>query len=183
MGESYLYVKALHVIFVVTWFAGLFYIPRLFIYYIEAQQKSDVERNILSPQLRLMAKRLWYIITWPSAILTLIFGISLLILNPSLLYVGWMHIKLTFIALLWFYHIKNHMLYKQMKQGKLKWSSSKMRLWNEVATIALFAIVFLAILKTSIGWVFGVSGIIGLGLLLMLGIKAYKTYRSKKEEM
>ena len=156
--------------------------PRLFIYFIEAQQKSEAEKNILSPQLILMAKRLWYIITWPSGILTLIFGLWLLWLNPSLLMMGWMHIKLTFIALLWLYHIKNHKLYGQMKAQKLTWTSSKMRLWNEVATVALFAIVFLAILKTSIGWIFGVSGIIGLGILLMIGIKAYKNYRLKKGE-
>jgi putative membrane protein len=179
---TYLYVKALHIIFVVTWFAGLFYMPRLFIYYVEAQQKDDLEKNILSPQLTLMAKRLWYIITWPSGIITLIFGIWLLWLNPSLLMLGWMHIKLTFIALLWLYHIKNHKLYLQMRDGKLNWSSSKLRIWNEVATVALFAIVFLAILKTSIGWIFGVSGIIGLGVLLMIGIKAYKKYRLKKGE-
>jgi len=179
---TYLYVKALHIIFVVTWFAGLFYMPRLFIYYVEAQQKDGLEKNILSPQLTLMAKRLWYIITWPSGIITLIFGIWLLWLNPSLLMLGWMHIKLTFIALLWLYHIKNHKLYLQMRDGKLNWSSSKLRIWNEVATVALFAIVFLAILKTSIGWIFGVSGIIGLGVLLMIGIKAYKKYRLKKGE-
>jgi len=179
---TYLYVKALHIIFVVTWFAGLFYMPRLFIYFIEAQQKPEIEKNILSPQLTLMARRLWYIITWPSGIITLIFGIWLLWLNPSLLFMGWMIIKLIFIVFLWLYHLKNHQLYLQMKKGELTWSSSKMRLWNEVATVALFAIVFLAILKTGIGWVFGVSGLIGLGILLMIGIKAYKNYRLKKGE-
>ncbi len=179
---TYLYVKALHIIFVVTWFAGLFYIPRLFIYYVEAQNKSKTERDILSPQLLLMTKRLWYIITWPSAIITLIFGVWLLILNPSLLAVGWMHFKLLFIVILWLYHIKNHQLYLQMKRNTLTWSSSKLRIWNEVATVVLFAVVFLAVLKTSIGWVFGVFGIIALGVLLMIGIKAYKKYRLNKVE-
>ncbi len=179
---TYLYIKALHIIFVVTWFAGLFYIPRLFIYYIEAQNKPKIERDILSPQLLLMTKRLWYIITWPSAILTLIFGVWLLILNPSLLAVGWMHIKLLFIVILWLYHLKNHQLYLKIKQNKLTWSSSKMRIWNEVATVVLFAVVFLAVLKTRIGWIFGVFGLIALGVLLMIGIKAYKKYRLKKGE-
>ncbi|MGX1024793.1 CopD family protein [Psychroflexus sp. MBR-150] len=177
---TYLYIKALHIIFVVTWFAGLFYIPRLFIYYIEAQNKPKVERDILSSQLQSMAKRLWYMITWPSAVITLIFGVWLLVLNPSLLALGWMHIKLLFIIILWLYHLKNHQLYIQMKQNKLTWSSSKMRIWNEVATVVLFAVVFLAVLKTSIGWVFGIFGLIALGLLLMIGIKAYKNYRLKK---
>lgn len=179
---TYLYVKALHIIFVVTWFAGLFYIPRLFIYYIEAQQKSEVEKNILSPQLTLMTKRLWFIITWPSLVLTFIFGLWMLHLNPSLLHMTWMQIKLFFIGILLAYHLINHRLYNQMKNNTLSWSSSKMRIWNEAATIVLFAVVFLAILKTSIGWVFGVLGIIGLGILLMIGIKLYKNYRLKKGE-
>ena len=177
---TYFYIKALHIIFVVTWFAGLFYIPRLFIYYIEAQNKPKIERDILSRQLILMTNRLWYIITWPSAIITLIFGIWLLVLNPTLLVLGWMIIKLIFIAILWLYHLKNHQLYLQMKNNNLTWSSSKMRIWNEVATVVLFAVVFLAVLKTSIGWVFGVIGLIALGILLMIGIKAYKNYRLKK---
>jgi putative membrane protein len=180
---TYLYVKALHIIFVVTWFAGLFYIPRLFIYYIEAQSKSTTEKEILSPQLVLMTKRLWYIITWPSLVLTFIFGFWMLYLNPSLLLMLWMQIKLVFIGILFAYHLKNHQLYNQMKNNNLTWSSSKMRIWNEVATIVLFAVVFLAILKTSIGWVFGAFGIIGLGILLMIGIKAYKKYRLKKGEL
>jgi putative membrane protein len=180
---TYLYVKALHIIFVVTWFAGLFYIPRLFIYYIEAQVKSKIERDILSPQLVLMTRRLWFIITWPSLVLTFIFGFWMIYLNPTLLFIAWMQIKFIFIGILFVYHLKNHQLYKQMKNNALTWSSSKMRIWNEVATVVLFGVVFLAVLKTSIGWVFGVFGIIGLGVLLMIGIKAYKNYRSKKGEL
>lgn len=179
---TYLYVKALHIIFVVTWFAGLFYIPRLFIYYIEAQTKSKIERDILSPQLVLMTKRLWYIITWPSLVLTFIFGFWMLYLNPSLLFMIWMQIKLIFVGILVLYHLKNHQLYHKMKNNQLTWSSSKMRVWNEVATVVLFGVVFLAVLKNTIGWIFGVFGLIGLGILLMIGIKAYKKYRLKKGE-
>jgi len=69
MTAFYPYIKALHLIFVVTWFAGLFYIPRLFIYHLEALEKPSPEREILAKQFRLMTRRLWYIITWPSAIL------------------------------------------------------------------------------------------------------------------
>jgi len=179
---TYLYIKALHIIFVVTWFAGLFYIPRLFIYYIEAQKKTKSERDTLSPQLVLMTKRLWYIITWPSLVLTFIFGFWMIYLNPSLLLLIWMQIKLIFIGILVLYHLKNHQLYLKMKHNTLNWSSSKMRIWNEVATVVLFAVVFLAVLKTNIGWVFGVIGLIALGTLLMIGIKAYKKYRLKKGE-
>lgn len=98
------YVKALHIIFVVTWFAGLFYIVRLFIYQTEALQKPELERSILKPQLDLMASRLWYIITWPSAVLTLIFGTWVLSYRWGYMELGFMHAKLGFVALLYIYH-------------------------------------------------------------------------------
>ena len=100
MEEYYNYIKALHLIFVVTWFAGLFYIPRLFIYHIEAAEKPSPDKEILSGQLKLMTKRLWYIITWPSAILSTIFAVWLLLLIPAWLEQPWMHIKLFFVVLL-----------------------------------------------------------------------------------
>ena len=71
---NYLVVKSLHIISVVTWFAGLFYMPRLFVYFAEAETKSEVEKTILQNQFKIMQKRLWYGITWPSSIVVLIFG-------------------------------------------------------------------------------------------------------------
>ena len=108
----YDYIKSLHLIFVITWFAGLFYIPRLFVYQIEANQKPSPEKEILGKQLKLMAKRLWYIITWPSAILATLFAIWLLILQPGWLEQGWMQVKLGFIVLLFLYHFKCHQIFK-----------------------------------------------------------------------
>ena len=90
----YNYIKALHIIFIITWFAGLFYIPRLFIYHIEAQTKEASAAQILITQFRLMERRLWYIITWPSAILAIIFAILMLLLMPSWLTQSWMQLKL-----------------------------------------------------------------------------------------
>ena len=87
---EYNYIKALHLIFVITWFSGLFYIPRLFIYHIEATQKDSHQAAVLVPQLKLMARRLWTIICWPSAILATGFAIWLLVLNPGLLIVQWL---------------------------------------------------------------------------------------------
>ncbi|KAA2219117.1 MULTISPECIES: CopD family protein [Maribacter] len=179
MTEYYNYIKALHLIFVITWFAGLFYIPRLFIYHIEAQQKPVVEREILSTQFKLMEKRLWYIITWPSAVLATLFAIWLLILMPQWLQQPWMHIKLGFVLLLIVYHLKNHLIFKRFQQDDIKYSSNYMRIWNEGATLILFAVVFLVILKGTFNWIFGVVGIIVLGILLMLGIKLYKRIRQK----
>jgi len=177
--EYYNYIKSLHLIFVVTWFAGLFYIPRLFVYQIEAYHKPSPDKEILGTQLKLMAKRLWNIITWPSAILATVFAVWLLVLQPVWLEQPWMHVKLLFVLLLIIYQLKTHQFYKQLQNDDVRKSSNFMRLWNEGATFILFAVVFLVILKSAINWVFGVIGIFVLGILLMLGFKIYKNIRSK----
>lgn len=179
---EYNYIKALHLIFVITWFAGLFYIPRLFIYHIEAREKPQPDADILSEQLKIMSKRLWYIITWPSAILAIIFAIWLLVLIPSWLTQPWMHVKLFFVVLLILYHLKNQQIFKQFQKDDIRWTSNQMRFWNEGATIILFAIVFLVILKSAINWIFGLFGLLGLSVLLMLGIRLYKKTRSKNRK-
>lgn len=180
--EYYNYIKSLHLIFVITWFAGLFYIPRLFVYQIEAFHKPSPDKEILGKQLKLMAKRLWFIITWPSAILSTLFAIWLLIINPGWLQQGWMHVKLLFVLLLFIYHYKTHLYYKRLQKDEVKITSNFMRIWNEGATFILFAVVFLVILKNSINWIFGVIGIIVLGILIMLGFKLYKNFRSKNPD-
>lgn len=179
MAEYYNYIKALHLIFVITWFAGLFYIPRLFIYQIEAFAKPSPEKEILGDQLKIMAKRLWFIITWPSAILAIVFAILLIIINPAWLSQGWMHIKLCFVFLLVLYHLKTHQILKQLQNDQVHYSSKFMRMWNEVTTIILFAVVFLVILKDSLNWIFGVVSIFVLAFILMLGIRLYKRIREK----
>ncbi|QXP60751.1 CopD family protein [Olleya sp. HaHaR_3_96] len=179
MEDYYRYIKALHLIFVVTWFAGLFYIPRLFVYQIEAFHKPSPDKEILGEQLKLMAKRLWFIITWPSAILATIFAVWLLILQPFWLQQPWMHVKLTFVLLLFLYQFQTHVYFRQLQNDVVKKTSNFMRLWNEGATFILFAVVFLVILKSAINWMFGVIGILGLGVLLMLGFKVYKRIRAK----
>ena len=173
----YNYIKALHLIFVITWFAGLFYIPRLFIYHIEASKKTKQEADILIPQFKIMSRRLWYIITWPSAILSLVFALWLLVLMPSWLAQSWMQLKLTFVVILIAYHLKTHQMFLKLQKDKVDFSSLFMRIWNEGATLLLFAIIFLVILKDSLHWIFGLTGILGLGVILMLGIRLYKNTR------
>ena len=177
-----LYIKALHIIFVVTWFAGLFYIVRLFIYFAEAEDEDEGTKAILQKQYKLMSKRLWYGITWPSAILTLFFASWLLYKTPGFLTQSWMLIKLAFVIALYIYHFMCHQIFIQQQNNIVKYSSFKLRIWNEVATILLFAIVFLVILKTTISWVWGVVGIVLFGIILMLAINTYKKMREKKEE-
>jgi putative membrane protein len=180
--EYYQYIKAFHLIFVITWFAGLFYIPRLFVYQIESFHKPSPEKEILGKQLKLMAKRLWFIIAWPSAILATGFAIVLLILNPYLLEQNWMLVKLGFVVLLIIYHLITHQYYKQLQNDIVKHTSSFMRIWNEGATFILFAVIFLAILKNALNWIFGIIGIVVLGVLIMLGFKLYKNIRTKNPE-
>lgn len=173
------YIKALHIIFIVTWFAGLFYIVRLFIYQRECMDRPQPERAILKPQLDLMAYRLWYIITWPSAILTLIFGTWVLSYRWGYIELPFMQAKLGFVVLLYAYHVSCHVIFKKLQDGNFSWSSGQLRIWNEASTLLLFAIVFLIVAKNLMSIVWGLAGLVGLGVLLMLGIKLYKSIRTR----
>jgi len=178
---EYFYLKALHIIFVVTWFAGLFYIVRLFIYFVEASEEDETAKVILQRQYKIMTKRLWYGITWPSAIITAVFA-SWLFYNNFSFYIAqpWMHIKLVFVVTLYIYHFLCHRMVRQLLTNQLTISSFKLRIWNEVATVLLFAIVFLVVLKSAITWIWGVAGILLFSVLLLLAIRTYKKIREKK---
>ncbi len=176
---DFLYVKSLHIIFVVTWFAGLFYIVRLFIYHAEAEDKEQTVKEILQTQYQLMEKRLWYIITWPSAILASLFAFWMLYKTPSYLKMPWMHVKLLFVLALYFYHGACHIIFKQLQRNIVKYSALKLRIWNEVATIILFAVVFLVVLKNAINWIWGVLGIFSVSIILMMCVRLYKKIRTK----
>lgn len=178
----YEYLKALHIIFIVTWFAGMFYIVRLFIYNTEASSKPEPDRSILQRQLNIMIRRLWYGITWPSAILTLILGPWVMMKGPygGMLLRGnanWLLIKLCFVLLLYVYHCTLHAIHKQEARGVFRYSSQQLRVWNEVATIFLVPIVMLATVKSSISWLWGLIGLIGFVVVLMSAIKIYKVLR------
>lgn len=178
----YAYLKALHIIFIVTWFAGMFYIVRLFIYNTEANEKPEPEKGILQKQFAIMIKRLWLGITWPSAILTLILGPWVLIngaWDKMLFEEGgrWLLVKLIFVFFLYLYHFSLHAIYKQQAAGFFNYSSQKLRVWNEVATIFLVTIVMLATVKQSVSWVWGLVGLAGFIIILMSTVRIYKTIR------
>ena len=173
-------VKALHIIFVVSWFAGLFYIVRLFIYHTEAQSKDEPAKSILTEQFELMERRLWWIITTPAMILTIVFGTWMLLLHKSYYFGphgGWMHLKLAFVALLIVYHFVCQRIMLNMKKGVFKWKSTGLRIWNEVATLALVAIVFIVTIKNKLDWIWGTVGFFAVAIGLMIGIKMYKRLR------
>ena len=175
----YNYIKALHIIFVVTWFAGMFYMPRLFIYNTEANDKPDIEKEILHKQFTMMMKLLWYGITVPSALLTLVFGPWMWIMLNAL--PQWLFIKLIFVVLLYFYFISLHLIFKQQIRGIYKYTSQQLRVWNEVATIFLFAIVMLAVVKQAISLAWGLGGLVVFIIVLMSAIAIYKKIRGKNK--
>jgi putative membrane protein len=172
----YSYIKAIHIIFVVTWFAGMFYMPRLFIYNAEAAERPEAEKKVLREQFQIMMTRLWYGITWPSAIATLVFGPWMWFLLGAL--PRWLEIKLIFVLGLYIYHLSLHRIYREQVRGLFRYSSSQLRLWNEVATVFLFAIVFIATLKDSWSWIWGLVSVVCLMGVLMLAIRIYKRIRS-----
>ncbi len=170
------YIKAIHIIFIVTWFAGLFYLPRLMVYAAEASQLEDEgAKLILQNQYRLMKKRLLYGITWPSAVITLLLGARLLMLYPL---TDWLKIKLIFVLVLYAYHFSLQIIFKQQQRGVFTLSGQQLRAWNEIPTVLLFAIVFLVVLKNTVDFWWGLLGLAVLVVLLMAGIRIYKYLRS-----
>lgn len=176
----YLYLKAVHIIFVVSWMAGLFYVVRLFIYHTEAKERPEEEQKILFPQFEMMQRKLFNIITTPAMVLTLLAGIVMVYLQPAWLQQSWLHVKLGFVLGLIVYHFVCQNMMQQMRKGIFKYTSTQLRIWNEVATILLFAIVFLAVLKNALSWVYGVIGLLVFSMIIMSAVKIYKYYRLKK---
>ncbi len=172
--------KALHIIFVVSWFAGLFYIVRLFVYHTEAQHKEENEKRILSAQFEIMESRLWWIITTPAMILTIVFGTWMILLNLSYLNAPWMQIKLAFVGVLLIYHFVCQKILFDLKKGLYKWKSGGLRLWNEVATLCLVAIIFLVELQSNTDWIKATVGFFAVAVGLMILIKLYKRIQKSR---
>lgn len=150
-------------------------------YQVESNKKDINIRGEFVKQFKLMSWRLWYIITWPSSVLATFFGILLILINQSLLNQNWMILKLFFVVLLFIYHIKTHMIFLSLQRDKYSYSSEFFRFWNEGATLLLFAIIFLAILKDSFQFFYLLAGLICLALILVISIKLYKKIRNKNE--
>jgi putative membrane protein len=167
--SAYPYLKALHLVFVVSWFAGLLYIVRLYIYHVEAAARPEAERRVLESQFGIMERRLWYAITWPAMILAAFFGSWLMILIHAWEQ-PWFHLKLGFLALLIGYHLYCGRIRKDLAAGRCRLTSRQLRVWNEVATLLLFAIVFTAVTKSpamagkAMAWVIGAAAA-GTGIL------------------
>ena len=173
MTYNYLIYKAIHVIFVVSYFAGLFYIVRLMIYHTETQQMDEPKKTILQDQYTFMEKKLWNVITAPALIILVVMGINMLIKNPALLQLPWMKSKLGMVSVLLLYHFWCWRTLKQIQKNIYKYTSVQLRMMNEVATILLFVIVFAVIQKTQFGqdWYWSIVSFFGSGVILMLIVR------------
>lgn len=170
-----LYLKAIHIIFVVTWFAGMFYMVRLLIYNREAQDRQEPGRTILESQYGLMMRRLQYGITWPSAVLTLVLGLGML--HEFIPIPTWLWAKIGIVFLLYLYQISIEVLYSQQRKGLFKYTSTQLRVWNELATVFLVAIVFLVVVKSNMSLVYGLGGLLVLMVVLFVAIQLYRRAR------
>jgi putative membrane protein len=178
---DFLYIKALHIIFVVSWFAALFYMVRLLIYTAEAQKKDEPEKTILTKQFLIMQKRLWNIIGWPGLIGTYVFGWWMIWQNPAYLSLPWMWLKLVLVGALTLYHLQCQMLHKKQSNGTFTWSSFKLRLFNELATVFLVGIVFLVVVKSTGSLVWSLLGLVIFAAIMMAFVTIYKNMREKND--
>lgn len=170
----YFYVKALHIIFVVTWFAGLFYVVRLFIYNREANDKPEVERKILQAQFGIMIRRLWYFITWPSCVLSVVFGAWMLVLFGTFPF--WLELKLILVGGLLAYHLSLQYVFNQQRKSNFRFTSGQLRWWNEVASLFLISIVFLVELKSAGAWL----RVIAIGILIVVFFLLVRVVRGRR---
>jgi len=179
---AYYWFKAFHIIGVVVWFAGLFYIVRLFIYHIEANQEPEPAQSILKKQYTIMEKRLYGIITTPGMLVTVACAIGLLVTQPDFLKQPWMHAKLGFVALLLGYHFYCKRLMRQLEENTCKWGSKQMRAMNEAPTLLLVVIVMLVIFKNSLPTDLTAWLVFGLVVLMAVTIQLYAKKRRLDKE-
>jgi protoporphyrinogen IX oxidase len=179
---NYLHVKAIHIIFVTSWFAGLFYLPRLLVYHREAHDKLEPEASILKVALQKYQQLLYRAIMMPAMILTLASGGFMLYLSPTFLSQNWLLLKLFFVLLLIIYHFYCYNLMLEFSKGVFRFTSFQLRLWNEVATILLFAIVFLVVLKNTIDWLWALLILVVFSAAIMIAVKFAKARREQKSK-
>ena len=155
--DMYLYAKALHLAGVVCWFAGLFYIVRLFVYHVEANERPQSEADILKAQFVIMERRLWKGITIPSMVVTTLMGAHLVAVIGAFS-MPWFHIKVSGLVVLFWYSHRCGRIRKELESGTCKMSAKQLRGFNEIATVLLFLIVFAAVLKSPMGILYGMLG-------------------------
>jgi putative membrane protein len=181
---AYFWFKAFHLIGVVVWFAGLFYLVRLFVYHAEASERDEPAQTILKAQYEIMEKRLYHIITMPGMVVTVAMAIGLISTEPEILKSGWLHIKLGLVALLLAYHFYCGRIMKRLASGECNWTGQQFRALNEAPTVLLVVIVLLAVFKGSLPLDLTTWLIFGLVVSMVAAIQLYaKKRRQDKEKM
>lgn len=181
---NYFWFKAFHLVGIVVWFSGLFYLVRLFIYHVEANEQPEPARTILKNQYQIMEKRLYNIITTPGMLVTIAMAIGLLTTEPDVLKQGWLHIKLLFVVVLLGYHHYCARLMKQLAADKCAWGSQQLRALNEAPTVLLVAIVLLAVFKNNLPTDITAWGILAMIIAMAATIQLYaKKRRQDKEKL
>ncbi|MCU0569228.1 MAG: protoporphyrinogen oxidase HemJ [Oculatellaceae cyanobacterium Prado106] len=178
----YLWFKAFHITGMVVWFAGLFYLVRLFVYHAEANEQPEPARGILQQQYQIMEKRLYRLITTPGMVLTVVMAIAMLITAPDLLKQPWLHVKLGLVALLMVYHHLCGTWMKQLAKGEFKFTGQQFRWLNEVPTVLLVVIVMLAIFKNNFPTSAAAWAIFGLIVAMAAIIQLYARKRRLDRE-
>lgn len=179
---AYYWFKAFHLIGVVVWFAGLFYLVRLFVYHAEAEQEPEPARSILKKQYELMEKRLYGIITTPGMLVTVAMAIGLISTEPGILKSTWLHIKLTFVVLLLVYHHWCKRIMKKLAAGECNWTGQQFRALNEAPTILLVLIVLLAVFKNNLPLDLTTWLVVALVVSMVASIQLYAKKRRRDKE-
>lgn len=176
--------KTLHFVGLISWMAGLFYMPRLLVYLREAQEKGEPEREILSKHLAVYADRLFRIIMQPAMYITLAAGTAMIFLYGYDWFAAnlWLHFKfMPIFGLIWF-HFACQRVLNRLSSGDISWwNSTRLRLFNELPTVLLLAIVMLAVFKNSINLLYAFLVLMAFILLLLVAVKSYKNYRLKQD--
>ena len=180
--EAYLWFKTLHIVGVVVWFAGLFYLVRLFIYHREAEELDPALRSAFQQQYALMEKRLANIITTPGMVVAVVCAIGLLRVNPAWLHQGWMHAKLAFVAALLAYHAFCYRLMGQLQRGDCSWSGRQLRALNELPTLLLVVVVMLVVFKDQFPTGAATWFLVALVVLMAASIQFYARWRRLRGE-
>ena len=180
--EAYLWFKTLHIVGVVVWFAGLFYLVRLFIYHQEAAELEPPLREAFTAQYTLMERRLANIITTPGMVVAVVMAAGLLSVNPAWLHQGWMHAKLAFVAALLAYHAFCYRLMGQLQQGTCAWGPKQLRALNELPTLLLVVVVMLVVFKNQFPTGAATWFLVALVLLMAASIQFYARWRRLRSE-
>ncbi|MGF1542492.1 MAG: protoporphyrinogen oxidase HemJ [Pleurocapsa sp.] len=179
---AYYWFKAFHLIGIVVWFAGLFYLVRLFVYHAEAEQEPEPARSILKKQYEIMEKRLYSIITTPGMLVTVAMAVGLISTEPEILKSGWLHIKLGIVALLIGYHFYCRNIMNKLAKGECNWSGQKFRALNEAPTIMLVLIVLLAVFKNNLPLDLTTWLVAALVIAMVASIQLYAKKRRRDKE-